>query len=63
MSNGEVTCLARCCDRYLEARALPYAPCAALSRTLQATKVVSGTVVATYKSAAQAEQGLGGGLQ
>ena len=30
---------------------------------LQATKVVSGTVVATYKSAAQAEQGLSGGLQ
>ena len=42
MSSGEMSCLARCCDRYVDA-----------------TKVVSGTVVATYKR----EEALGGGLQ
>jgi Tim10/DDP family zinc finger len=42
MSSGEMNCLARCCDRYVDA-----------------TKVVSGTVVATYKR----EEALGGGLQ
>ena len=70
MSNSELTCLAKCCDRYIDVRAPRRPPLACLARTTerhrrmpaaQATKVVSGTVAATYKQAAQ-QEGLGGGL-
>lgn len=43
MSNSEVQCLAKCCDRYVDA-----------------TKVVSGSVLATLK--ASQEHSLGDGL-
>ena len=81
MSSSEVSCLAKCCDRYIDVRgrarlcrcavvvsvgsraprrAAPAFLCA--FPAAQATKVVSGTVVATYTQAA-AGDGLGGGLQ
>jgi hypothetical protein len=80
MSSSEVSCLAKCCDRYIDVRGRARCVCAVVvsvgsrapRRTApafpcafpaaQATKVVSGTVVATYKQAA-AGDGLGGGLQ
>ena len=68
MSNSEVQCLANCCDRYIDVRALRRrGPCRSLARRLtplarpQATKVVVGTVAAVNKAASQ-EQGFGGGL-
>ena len=42
MSSSELHCLARCCDRYVDA-----------------TKVVSGTIIASYKRESQHD---GGGL-
>ena len=72
MSNSEVQCLANCCDRYIDVRALllrRLAPRSQPSRRRltplltrpQATKVVVGVVGAVNKAASK-EQGFGGGL-
>ena len=73
MSNSEVTCLANCCDRYIDVShpspfanelSIPFAraePARLPPRSAQATKVVVGTVAAVNKAASQ-EQGFGGGL-